>query len=480
MCVRDRGGMGVVYRAWDDELDRPVAIKVITERALYTEGGRQRFRQEMRILARVHHHAIVSVHRAGQLENGLAFFQMDYIEGGNLAQLIANRSVNNDRLTASEAIHLLSPIAEALDYLHSAEKPIIHRDVKPGNILIPFEQGWGPASVLTDFGISLTEDETRMTSAGTIIGTDQYMAPELFAHGTFSEAPPVSSSSGADRYAFALVVLELLTLRPLRSVMSDEAWRFHRVFPGVSSNEIAPADAPAAAAISSVFTRALSNEPSDRHPTATAFLEDLARASAATAPSTFIPADELQKMEPPRSARPPVRPAGAQMAVPFAAPPKRRKWVRPLIAAGTVAGVALAAAVAYPTVIRPAWPAEARNMASEFPQVLPDRQHGTGWNNTKCQTAQLQPSERARILCTGNNTTLAAVDYGSGDWRNRAVGNTANATHMSNGTCAVDVMDVPGNALPTIAVLPEDALSRYAFLISGPQINKDQLTLPVC
>ena len=157
-----RGGMGTVYKAYDPQIDRMVAIKSVT---ITDPGLRARFRQEIRIAGQLNHPHIVTVYDVGEVEDE-AYIVMELVEGQTLADLLPSR------LSWIEAIKLLLPICEALDYAH--QQGVIHRDVKPANVLLSAD---GRVK-LTDFGIARLEASLRLTQTGSVLGTPLYMAPE--------------------------------------------------------------------------------------------------------------------------------------------------------------------------------------------------------------------------------------------------------------------------------------------------------------
>lgn len=175
-----RGGMGVVYLAHDARLDRPVAIKVLPPLGA-DPGTRERFVREARSAARVSHPNIVPIYRAAEIE-GLPYFVMAYIEGFSLEERLGPGGV----LGARDGIPMLREAALALGHAHAAG--VVHRDVKPANMLIERRTG---RVLLTDFGIAhaATSDHgPPLTHTGTVLGTVQYMSPE-------------QASGGADRWA---------------------------------------------------------------------------------------------------------------------------------------------------------------------------------------------------------------------------------------------------------------------------------------
>ncbi len=192
-----RGGMGVVYKARQEDLDRVVAVKMILSRHLASPEQVRRFQAEARAAAKLRHSHIVPIHEVGQL-NGQDFFTMDYIEGQSLAQHIQQGPVD-----VATAVRILSTIARAVEYLHA--QGIVHRDLKPSNILLD-AQG---EPYLTDFGLAkMLQPDVQATATGVIAGTPAYMAPEQAA-GRGREVGPAS-----DVYSLGAILYELLTGQP--------------------------------------------------------------------------------------------------------------------------------------------------------------------------------------------------------------------------------------------------------------------------
>lgn len=192
-----RGGMGVVYKARQKDLDRIVAVKMILSNHLASDEQVRRFQAEAKAAAKLRHSHIVPIHEVGQC-NGQDFFTMEYIEGKSLAQQLKCRKVD-----IQTAVRIVSAIARAADYLH--RQGIVHRDLKPSNILLDV-QG---EPFLTDFGLAkIFASDVKMTSTGVIAGTPAYMAPEQAA-GRSSEVGP-----SADIYSLGAILYELLTGQP--------------------------------------------------------------------------------------------------------------------------------------------------------------------------------------------------------------------------------------------------------------------------
>ena len=185
------GGMAVVYLAHDEELRRPVAVKVLAQNLGADESVRERFLREARLAGRLSHPNVVQVYDAGET-GGQPFIVMEYIPGRTLAQ--------RGKLPADEAIRLMLQACAGLQHAH--DTGLVHRDVKPGNFLVRDD---GVLKV-ADFGIARTADATRLTQFGTILGTAAYLAPE--------QAAGEEVTAAADIYSLGAVLYELLTGRP--------------------------------------------------------------------------------------------------------------------------------------------------------------------------------------------------------------------------------------------------------------------------
>jgi serine/threonine-protein kinase len=186
-----RGGMANVYLARDRELDRPVALKMLAAHLGGDEEFRSRFLREARLAGRLSHPNVVGVYDAGE-SDGRPFIVMEYVAGRTLADC--------GRLSAERVVELALQACAGLQHAHDAG--LVHRDVKPGNLLLR-DDG---VLKIADFGIARAAEMTRQTQAGTILGTAAYLAPEQIAG---EDATPAS-----DLYSLAAVLYELLAGRP--------------------------------------------------------------------------------------------------------------------------------------------------------------------------------------------------------------------------------------------------------------------------
>jgi len=188
-----QGGMAAVYRAYDPLFEREVALKILKRELLDDTHLRDRFERETKIIARLEHGAIVPVYDVGN-DNDQLFFVMRYMAGGSLAERIQKGS-----MPLAEIAHILQRVAAALDYAHA--KGVIHRDLKPGNIL--FDE-YGNAYI-SDFGIAkLAHATTKLTSSG-IIGTPTHMSPE--------QARGEDVDGRSDIYSLGVILFEMLSGR---------------------------------------------------------------------------------------------------------------------------------------------------------------------------------------------------------------------------------------------------------------------------
>jgi serine/threonine-protein kinase len=264
-----RGGMGVVYQAQHVHLGRTVALKLLTPELSESEDFRTRFLRESRIAASIEHHGIVTIYDAGEV-NGVLYLAMRYVRGTDLAALLAQRGP----LPVVETLSILEQVAEALDAAHEAG--LVHRDVKPANVMIEGERCY-----LADFGLTKRTTETRLTQAGQFLGTVDYVAPEQI------EGRDVDSR--ADEYALGCVLFECLTGSPPFPRDSQLAVIYAQLRePPPRPTELRP-DLPAA--LDAVVDRALAKSPDARYPTCAAMVAAAKQASPTQA--SPIPDEEV-------------------------------------------------------------------------------------------------------------------------------------------------------------------------------------------
>ncbi len=263
------GGMAVVFRAHDERLDRQVALKILAPAFAADQAFRQRFIRESRAAAAVDDPHIIPVFEAGEAD-GVLFIAMRYVRGGDVRSLL----VESGPLPSARVAEIISQVSSALDAAH--ERGLVHRDVKPANMLLDSRAGSGrPDHVyLSDFGLSKgTLATSGLTSTGTFLGTLDYISPEQI------EGKPVDGR--ADQYALACAAFELLTGAP--PFRRDEAMavmyaQLSQPAPTVTSRR---PDLPPA--VDAAFDRALAKAPGDRWARCQEFAEAL-RASLGITP----------------------------------------------------------------------------------------------------------------------------------------------------------------------------------------------------
>lgn len=249
------GGMAAVYRARDERLDRVVALKLLAG----DEALRKRFVREARAVAAVDHPHIIPVFEAGEAD-GMQFIAMRFVPGDTLQGIIRAAGA----LPARRAAALISPVASALDAAHDAG--LVHRDVKPGNILVDTRRGEPEHPYLTDFGIARAMlSAGTLTAAGQFLGTPDYAAPEQI------NGKPVDGR--ADQYALGCVAYETLTgTAPFRR---DSAWSVLYAHLNEPPPPLPPARQDLPPAVHEVLATALAKSPDDRYPTCGDFADAL-------------------------------------------------------------------------------------------------------------------------------------------------------------------------------------------------------------
>ena len=256
-AVVSRGGMGVVYRATDLSLERPVALKVIAPELAQDPEFRERFLREPRLAASLDHPNVVPIYEAGERE-GQLYLAMRWVAGSDLRQLLERAG----RLSPEVAVGILTQVAEALDATHRGG--LVHRDVKPANILVD-EDGH---AYLSDFGISQRHGG-ESAAGGKVLGTLDYLAPEQIRN--------EDVDGRADCFALACVLYECLSgAPPFRRASENETLWAHLRDP--------PAPLRAHPSLAPVIGRALAKEREDRYPACAEMVRSAAAALGVAAP----------------------------------------------------------------------------------------------------------------------------------------------------------------------------------------------------
>ncbi|MEP6638489.1 MAG: kelch repeat-containing protein, partial [Chloroflexota bacterium] len=255
-----RGGMGVVYVAEHTALRRRVALKVIAPEVAEDLAFRDRFMREARLAASLHHPNIIEIYDAGQVGDEL-YLAMRYVDGASLARVIGLAG----RLQPDRALSILAMVASALDEAHA--NGLIHRDVKPDNILIgaPASRRTSEEVFLTDFGLVRRIDaRSRLTRTGSVLGSLSYLAPEVLQSGVID--------GRSDQYSLACVLYECLTGKvPFRRDMDAALLMAHLTSPPPSvTDEVSDVSGR----LDAVIARGMAKDKEERYPSCTELIED--------------------------------------------------------------------------------------------------------------------------------------------------------------------------------------------------------------
>ena len=273
--VLGRGGFGVVYRAFDSELKREVAIKLPRDGTFISDSDEQRFLREARHVAQLSHPNIVPVYEVGQ-DTETPYIVSEFIDGLTLSDLISER-----RLDSMESADMMAQIADAVAYAH--QQKIIHRDLKPGNILLNHSL----TPFVTDFGLARAEEggEFTITEEGQVIGTPSYMSPEQIS-GKSDKISPLT-----DVYSLGVVFYRMLTgelpFRGSKKLMLHQI-QFEDPRSPRTLNEKIPRD------LETIALKAMSKEPAKRYDSAEAMATDL-RNAVAGRPINARPVSRFEK-----------------------------------------------------------------------------------------------------------------------------------------------------------------------------------------
>ncbi|MGF1503950.1 MAG: serine/threonine-protein kinase, partial [Anaerolineae bacterium] len=260
------GGMADVYRGRHPSLDSDVAIKALSVKHLTSDDTRRRFQREAQVIAGLKHPNIVHVYDYGESDHTL-YMVMEYIAGPTLSRMLDEK----ERFTLEEALPLLRDVAGALDYAH--QQHLVHRDVKPSNVMVELPQTPGRAearAVLMDFGIARVMDRTSQLTTTGVVGTFSYMAPEQI-----QAAKDIDGR--ADVYALGIVAYEMLTGElPFKSNNPGAVLIAHLQQPPPNAANV---NATIPRGVGYAIIRAMAKKPADRFPTAGEFVTALEQAA---------------------------------------------------------------------------------------------------------------------------------------------------------------------------------------------------------
>lgn len=258
VSIIGQGGMSAVYRAYQEELDRDVAIKILSDELTQDPNYIKRFQSEAKMAAALEHSHIVPVYDFG-VQDDMSFVVMRL-----LRSTVTDKLYDSQPMSMNDVLVMLEQVAKALDYAHS--KGIVHRDVKPGNIMFDDTK----TAYLVDFGIAKAtqQADTGLTAQNVVLGTPSYMPPELWRGDT-----PVGAS---DQYALAIVVFQILTGQlPFMADSPSAIMYRHLNDPAPIATDLNP-NLPAA--VSDVLRRGMHKDPHQRYPLVSNFVNALTNA----------------------------------------------------------------------------------------------------------------------------------------------------------------------------------------------------------
>ena len=403
-----KGGMGAVYLAHDPTLQRPVAIKILPAELAADPDYVARFEREATSLAKLRHPNLMHIYAVG-CDQGRHFIAMEYVRGSTLARVVRKQGPLHYKV----AIRVLGQVLSALDKVHAAG--MVHRDLKSSNIMIDEDK----RAILMDFGLAKPRHDRSVTTGHTLIGTPEYMAPEL-AEGKDAEFR-------TDIYALGIVLYEMLTGQvPYRGSSAIATLRQQVESPTPSLVGIVP-DLPPR--LEAALQKALAKDPGSRYQTVREFAADLApvhrppalarlvktTAPRPTAPTIPVDVDRTESI---------VRPAGTPATLP--AVRRRPAWLLPAIG-GACLGVLALAAVFVPRLFSgpngSGGPEPGTKVAANPPP------------KTSVPPGTAVSKHRYRILATGNSVMtgrLVAIDPEAGWVRIQAADGTIESIPYSS------------------------------------------------
>jgi eukaryotic-like serine/threonine-protein kinase len=330
-AIIGEGGMGRVYRARHVRVPREAAIKVLRRALIADPYAVSAFNREARNAASVGDHPnVAAVYDFGETPDGLVFLAMEFIDGETLGRLLERDPI----LPPARGVEIIRQIAAGLTAAHELPEPVVHRDLKPDNILLKTTRDRSDWVKIVDFGIAkAAKRETQLlTTPGLVVGTPRYMSPEQLTGG------PTDVRS--DIYALGMIAFQMITGRmPFASASREEEvtipWALQRLtLKPLTLGQVAP-DVQWPPAAQEAFDRVLATSAEDRTPSANEFARSLARAFGLTTPSSIV--GVIGEASAPDVTR--VEGGGSEAASPEARPMARRSSVTK----GVLAGVVIAA-----------------------------------------------------------------------------------------------------------------------------------------
>ncbi len=253
-----RGGMAEVYRAYQPSLDRDVAIKIMHSFLADEENFLTRFQREAKSMASLNHNNIVGVYDF-DVEDGIYYIVMEFVSGGTLKEKLESLARNGEKMPLSDSVRIILEIADALAYAHS--RNMVHRDIKPGNIMID-EDGH---AVLTDFGIAKILSGPSFTATGAMIGTPAYMSPE--------QGLGQAGDERSDLYALGVLFYQMSTGQLPFDADTPLAVILKHVNEPIPEPQFINQDLPPE--LSAVIVKAMAKDPAKRYQSAADFATDL-------------------------------------------------------------------------------------------------------------------------------------------------------------------------------------------------------------
>lgn len=464
-----KGGMGQVYRARDPRLGREVAIKVLSAALSEEHGYLERFRREARAIAQLNHPNIVSVYDFGEQGN-TTYLVMPLIQGGTLRDLLAQRGM----LPLNEAVALTEQIGGALQYAH--ERGLIHRDVKPANILV----GPDGRALLSDFGIVRVvqggDTNATLTHTGAFVGSPEYAAPEMVLGQAIDRR--------VDIYALGMMLYQLLTGRTAFSATTPvQLLMMQAQAQPPSPRSINPAIPPA---VEAVILKALAKSPDQRYSSVAEMVAALRAAAgvqaavAATGLGTGLDVSNMATM----LTSPPPAPTGVPAATPIAPPltPQPGGWAatpQPGGWAATPQPGGWAAAPAEPPTLPPTF---TTGLNRPYDQTLPNERRQLPAGVTPTPSARQSTKKRtnlailvalAAVLILGGGGALA---YGVSQG---VFGSKAASTPITRSSPTVPTATATTMPSPTATAVPSYVFKGFNFRIQGSDLQNGETADPI-